>query len=32
VLKNPIYKETLNFAKLSFGFGGVSGGIRVDKT
>jgi 3-oxoacyl-(acyl-carrier-protein) synthase len=32
VLKNPIYKETSNFAKLSFGFGGVSGGIRIDKT
>lgn len=24
-------KETTNFVKLSFGFGGVSGGIRIDK-
>lgn len=31
VLHNIIEKETNNFAKLSFGFGGVSAGIRIDK-
>lgn len=31
VLHNILEKETNNFAKLSFGFGGVSGGIRIDK-
>jgi len=32
VLGTPIYKQSDNFAKLSFGFGGVSGGIRIDRS
>ena len=31
ILEKPVYQETDNFAKLSFGFGGVSGGVRVDR-
>ena len=31
VLHNVLKKETTNFAKMSFGFGGVSSGIRIDK-
>ena len=31
VLKYPIYKQTENFGKLSFGFGGTSGAVRIDK-
>lgn len=31
ILANPLYIDNKNFAKLSFGFGGVSAGIRIDK-